>query len=284
MKTVKLKLKTIQNFKEYLYEQERSAATIEKYIRDIRSLYNFLSEDKIITKSVLIEYKNNLNEKYKVSSINSMLAAINSFLDFIDLKEFKLKQYKVQKRIYCDEEKELTKEEYKRLLDTASKSNNQRLYMLLQTICGTGIRVSEHKFIIVESLKDGKVTINNKGKIRDIFITKRLRKLLKKYCKDNNIKTGSIFVTRNGKPLDRSNIWKDMQKLCAEADVDSNKVFPHNLRHLFALSYYRLQKDIVRLADILGHSSVETTRIYTMTSWKECQESISQLDLVEMLS
>ncbi|WP_041138275.1 tyrosine-type recombinase/integrase [Beduini massiliensis] len=282
MKRAKLSVKTIKKYKNFLYEEERSTSTINKYIRDIQSFYEYLPEDKMITKEILVAYKQHLaDKKYKISSINSMLVAINGLLEFMNLSSFKLKLHKLQRNVICEEE--LSKEEYKRLLEAALKKENERLYMLLQTICGTGIRVSEHQYITVESLKEGKSVVHNKGKTRVIFIPDKLRKILILYCKQEKILSGPIFVTKRGNPMDRSNIWVAMKKLCEDAKVDGKKVYPHNLRHLFALTYYRMQKDVVRLADILGHSNIETTRIYTMTSGKEYQKSLSKMDLVDLL-
>lgn len=275
--------KIIANFQEYLYLEERSQATIGKYGRDIVRYYEFLGNDKCITKESLISYKNFLLENYKIRSVNSMLTSLNTFLVFQNLKELKMKLCKVQRKMFYEEEKELTKVEYRRLLESALKEKNKQLYMLLQTICGTGIRVSEHKYITVECLKSGKVHINNKGKERVVFITKKLRRLLIEYCKTEGIVRGTIFITKKGEPLDRSNIWRKMKSLCEDAKVNRQKVFPHNLRHLFALTYYRLQKDIIRLADILGHSNIETTRIYTMTSSHECEKTLEKMNLVGLL-
>ena len=285
MKKTVLNMNIMGKFKVYLYGEERSKATIEKYMRDIMHFYEYLPEnDKAITKERLVDYKNSLSEEYKVSSINSMLVALNGLLDYLKLGNLKLKLHKVQRSAFYEEERELTKVEYKRLLDTALKRNDKRLYMLLQTICGTGIRVSEHKYITVEAVKEGKAVVRNKGKTRIVFLPKKLKRLLKDYCKQENISAGSVFVTKSGRPMDRSNIWSAMKKLCRDARVDDKKVFPHNLRHLFALTFYRLQKDVVRLADLLGHASIETTRIYTTITGRECQKSLSKMDLVIALT
>lgn len=279
MKKVILEMKILRKYKEFLFEEERSQATISKYMRDVIHFYHYLPVgDKVITKEVLVTYKNSLSDNYKISSINSMLVALNGLLNFMKLSYLKLKLHKVQRSVFYEEE--LTKNEYKRLLDAALRRGNERLYMLMQTICGTGIRVSEHKYITVESLKEGKAIVHNKGKVRVIFIPEKLKKMLKDYCRKEKIIRGAVFVTKNGKPMDRSNIWNAMKNLCKEAKVSEKKVFPHNLRHLFALTYYRLQKDVVRLADILGHASIETTRTYTMTTGKECQRSLSKMNLV----
>lgn len=270
----------IKDYKNYLYEEEKSQATIEKYIRDIYKFYESL-EEGIISKEALISYKQKLIIKYQLASINSMLISIHGFLDYIELSEYKVKLLKIQKKTFIDQEVKLTKEEYHRLLSAAQ--SNERLFMLIQTICSTGIRVSEHRFITVEALKNKKAIVSNKGKIRYIFFPKQLRKQLLCYCKKNRIKKGPVFITRSGKPMDRSNIWLSMKALCQQARVSAKKVYPHNLRHLFALTFYKVEKDLVRLADILGHASIETTRIYTMTSTFECESQISKLNLVRWL-
>lgn len=285
METYELNMDILNTYKEYLYGEEKSKATIAKYMRDVLHFFEYLPMDhKYITKEMLVDYKNYLSDKYKVSSINSMLVALNSLLEFMNLNKLKLKLHKVQRTVFYEEKKELTRNEYKRLLDIALKKGDARLYLLLQTICGTGIRVSEHKYITVESLKECRAVITNKGKVRIILIPKKLNRMLKDYCKREKISNGSIFITKNGKPMDRSNIWNAMKQLCKEANVCDKKVFPHNLRHLFALTYYQLQKDVVRLADILGHASIETTRIYTMTNTKECQKSLDKMGLVIPIS
>lgn len=281
MKKAVLDMNIMGKYRKYLYGEERSEATISKYMRDIKHFYEYLPENKIITKENLIAYKQSLSDAYKVTSINSMLVSINGLLSFMKLDTLKLKLHKVQRKVFSSEDSELSKAEYKRLLDAAMRNNNKRLFMLIQTICGTGIRVSEHKYITVESLKAGQVMVNNKGKSRTIFINKKLKRMLLTYCKEENIASGPIFITKSGKPMDRSNIWSAMKKLCVDAKVDRKKVFPHNLRHLFALTYYGLYKDVVRLADILGHTSIETTRVYTITSGQECQKSLMKMDLVQ---
>lgn len=281
MKKVVLDKNIMGKYRKYLYGEERSEATVSKYMRDIKHFYEHLPTQKVITKENLIAYKQSLSDTYKVTSINSMLVSINGLLSFMNLDTLKLKLHKVQRKVFSSEDSELSKAEYKRLLDTAMKNNNKRLFMLIQTICGTGIRVSEHKYITVESLKAGQAMVNNKGKSRTIFIHKKLKRMLLNYCKEENITSGPIFITKSGKPMDRSNIWSAMKNLCADAKVDRRKVFPHNLRHLFALTYYGLYKDVVRLADILGHTSIETTRVYTITSGQECQKSLMKMDLVQ---
>ena len=269
----------ILKFKNYLIEEEKSKATLEKYVRDIEAFHAWLGE-KHLDKGCVLSYKAYLCEKYATASVNSMLSSINSFFTYLEWYELRVKTIKVQKQIFASNEKELTKNEYERLLTTAKAKSNQRLYLLMQTICSTGIRVSELRFITVEAINRGRAEINCKGKQRCAFLPTELCKILKEYVKEQKIKSGAVFVSKNGNPLDRSNIWSDMKKLCKEAGVSEKKVFPHNLRHLFARTYYTLQKDIVRLADILGHSSVNTTRIYTMETGEIHCKQIQRLGLL----
>ena len=269
----------ISEFKGYLIEEEKSKATLEKYIRDIETLYAWIG-DKELNKLCVLNYKEYLTENYAVASVNSMLSSINSFFAYLEWYELRVKTIKVQKQIFASNEKELTKSEYERLLSAAKAKSNQRLYLLMQTICSTGIRVSELRFITVEAINRGRAEISCKGKRRCVFLPTELCKILKNYVKEQKIKSGAVFISKNGNPLDRSNIWSDMKKLCKEAGVSEKKVFPHNLRHLFARTYYTLQKDIVRLADILGHSSVNTTRIYTMETGEIHRRQIQKLGLL----
>ena len=274
-----LKSAQILKFKKYLIEEEKSKATLEKYVRDIEAFHAWIGE-KDLDKSCVLSYKAYLCEKYATASVNSMLSSINSFFTYLEWYELRVKTIKVQKQIFASNEKELTKSEYKRLLSAAEAKSNLRLYLLMQTICSTGIRVSELRFITVEAINRGRAEINCKGKRRCAFLPTELCKILKEYVKEQKIKSGAVFVSKNGNPLDRSNIWSDMKKLCKEAGVSEKKVFPHNLRHLFARTYYTLQKDIVRLADILGHSSVNTTRIYTMETGEIHRKQIQRLGLL----
>ena len=274
-----LKRESITEFKGYLIEEEKSKATLEKYIRDVETFYRWLGE-KELNKLCVLNYKEYLTGNYAVTSVNSMLSSINSFFTYLEWFELRVKTIKVQKQIFASNEKELTKSEYDRLLSAAKSKSNQRLYLLMQTICSTGIRVSELRFITVEAINCGRAEINCKGKRRCAFLPTELCKILKNYVKEQKIKSGAVFVSKNGNPLDRSNIWSDMKKLCKEAGVSEKKVFPHNLRHLFARTYYTLQKDIVRLADILGHSSVNTTRIYTMETGEIHRKQIQRLGLL----
>ena len=253
----------IDKFTAYLVKEEKSNATVSKYIHDVTAFYIWIGENEI-TKEKMTEYKKHLTEQMMPRSVNSVISSLNSFMDFMNYHDCKVKTLKIQRKIFAEKDKELTKAEYERLLKAAKEKNNERLYLLMQTICACGIRVSELKYITTEAVHKGQGIINCKGKMRTVFLPSALCKILKEYIKKHNIKSGSVFVSKNGKPLDRSNIWSDMKKLCKSAGVSKDKVFPHNLRHLFARTFYSLQKDIVRLADILGHSSIETTRIYTM--------------------
>lgn len=269
----------VENFKMYLYEEERSKNTIEKYLRDIKSFRAHIGE-KELEKSDVLEYKKLLCEKYAPKSVNSILSSLNALFAFMNWYELRVKILKIQRRIFADRSKELTKAEYERLLTAAKTAKNERLYYLMQTIASTGLRVSEIKYVTTDALKSGQAVINCKGKLRQVLLPKELCRMLKKYAETHGIKSGSIFVSKSGKPLDRSNIWKMMKALCKSASVSRDKVFPHNFRHLFARIFYSLQKDIVRLADILGHSSVETTRIYTMESGSEHRRLIQKLGLL----
>lgn len=276
----KITEKLIKNFKEYLLNEEKSVATLEKYIRDITS-FMIWCRNKDLTKGLVLEYKQKLTEKYAPVSVNSILSSLNSFFSYNEWYELKVKALKIQKQIFTNQEKELTKVEYERLLIAAKQKKNKRLYFVMQTICATGIRVSELKSITVDAVRCGQATISCKGKMRVVILPKQLCKMLKGYIAEQKITSGSVFVSKNGKSLDRSNIWSDMKKLCERAGVSKDKVFPHNLRHLFARTYYSLQKDVVRLADILGHSSINTTRIYTMESGEIHRQQIQKLGLLQ---
>ena len=266
-------------FENKLWEDEKSSNTIEKYMRDIRCFVRFLN-GRSVDKALTLEYKSMLLENFAVTSANSMIAAVNSFFRFAGWLDCCVKQFKIQKQIYYPEEKELSKEEYIRLVNTAMKKGNERLCFILQTICGTGIRVSELQYVTVEAARKGKVEVNCKGKTRTVFIVKQLRDKLLKYAKSKKITEGIIFITKNGKPISRTSIWRDMKSLCRQADVSPEKVFPHNLRHLFARTFYKIEKDIAKLADILGHSSINTTRIYIITTGIEHRRMMENMNLI----
>lgn len=271
--------KHLYRYAAYLQEQERAANTIQKYLHDLTALLDYLG-GRPLTKTVLVEWKKELIHHYAPSSVNVMLSALNSFLSFMGWQGLAVHFLKIQKTIFCDERRELSREEYVRLVHTAERQGKEQLSLVLQTICSTGIRVSELRYITVEAVQIGRADISNKGKRRSIFLSEKLRRLLKSYTKKKQIHTGPVFVTRSGRPLDRSNIWRAMKALCSSAGVTPEKVFPHNLRHLFARTFYTLEKDLSRLADILGHSSINTTRIYTAESGLIHAKQIARMGLV----
>lgn len=269
----------IEDFRKNLELQEKSTSTIEKYTRDVKA-FSAYTENAAITKEKVIAYKKYLRNNYAVRSVNSMLASINSLFSFLGWHDLRVKSLKLQQQVFCPEEKELTKAEYARLCKTAERKHNERLNLILQTICGTGIRVSELQFITVEAVKNGEAIVNCKAKTRAVFIVKELKQKLLRYAAEQNIKSGMIFVTRTGKPISRTNIWREMKALCVEANVNPEKVFPHNLRHLFARVFYGIEKDIAKLADILGHSSINTTRIYIISTGTEHRKRMENMHLI----
>ena len=279
MRERKITENIIFNFENHLTEQEKSPTTIEKYIRDIRAFSAFMGR-KAIAKETVILYKKYLQENYAVRSVNSMLASVNSLFAFLGWHDLKVKSLKFQQQVFCPEEKELTKAEYYRLCTAAKHKHNKRLNLILQTICGTGIRVSELQYITIEAVKCGEAVVNSKLKTRTIFIVRELKQKLLRYAAEQGIKSGMIFVTRTGKPISRTNIWREMKALCKEANVNPQKVFPHNLRHLFARVFYGIEKDIAKLADILGHSSINTTRIYIISTGTEHRKRMENMHLI----
>ena len=267
----------IESYRQYLIRDEKSTATVEKYLRDVRA-FSVFAGGAAMTKELTLAYKRHLLESYAPRSINSMLASVNSFLMFMGWTDCKVKLLKLQRQVFCAEEKELTKAEYERLLKVAER--NGQLKLVMQTICSTGIRVSELKYFTVEAVKRGEVVVNCKAKTRTILIPGKLRRRLLDYAGRQNIRSGEIFLAKSGKPLDRKTIWAQMKGLCKAAGVKPGKVFPHNLRKLFARTFYGIEKDIAKLADILGHSSIDTTRIYIMTTGTEHRRKIERLGLV----
>lgn len=267
-------------FEKYLRREEKSDNTVKKYLRDMRAFAAYLNGAEV-TKETVITFKSKLlGESYSVRSINSMLASLNGLFSFLGWEDCRVKSVKLQRQIYCPEEKELTKAEYMRLVDTAKQKGNERLNLILQTICGTGIRVSELQYITVEAVKNGEATVSLKGKTRSVFLVKELRKKLIRYAAKQNIQSGAVFITRTGKPMNRTNIWREMKGLCRQAGVNPKKVFPHNLRHLFARTFYGIEKDIAKLADILGHSSINTTRIYIISTGSEHRRRMEHMRLI----
>lgn len=274
-----ISLKMLPRFKRALLEEEKSKATVDKYIHDVKVFLEF-SLSRAVDKNLVIEYKSYLIDKYAVASANSMLSALNEFFRFLGWGELTVKKFRVQKDAFCPEERELTKEEYLSLVRAAKKQNNCRLALIIQTICASGIRVSELPYITVEAIARGEAVVDCKNKLRRIFIVTTLQKILTAYAKENKISTGPIFITRNGNPITRNNIWREMKALCKEARVNEKKVYPHNLRHLFATTFYKTEKDIAKLADILGHTSINTTRTYITTSSKEHKRKLENMRLI----
>lgn len=270
----------LEKFRAFLREEEKSERTVEKYMRDLNAFGTFIGEGTMLEKQKVIEYKKILAAKYRVSSVNSILVALNRFFDFCGFTELKVHLYHVQKSTFESSERNLTMEEYRRLVQAAFENGCERIGIFMQAICSTGLRVSEHRFITVESLKKGYLEVHNKGKHRIVLLTKGLEKLLTSWCRRQGILTGPVFVSSHGNPLDRSNIWREMKRICGFAGVEEEKVYPHNLRHLFARTYYEQEKDLLRLAEILGHSSIETTRIYTKTTLHEQKRVLSALGLL----
>lgn len=272
--------KMIEDFSCYLESEEKSENTVGKYLRDVRTFAEYLGGAEI-TKETVIAYKSRLlAENYAVRSINSMLASLNSLFSFLNWMDCRVKSIKLQRQVYCPEEKELTKAEYMRLVNAAKRKGNERLNLILQTICGTGIRVSELQYITVETVKSGETVVSLKGKTRSVFIVKELKKKLLRYAAEQGITSGTIFITRTGRPMSRTNIWREMKSLCESAGVNPQKVFPHNLRHLFARVFYSIEKDIAKLADILGHSSINTTRIYIISTGNEHRKRMENMRLI----
>ena len=280
MKNRQLTQQQIRAYAHHLQMEEKSGATMEKYLRDIRAFAYWL-DGRDISKELTSEWKSHLvSQDYAPTTVNAMLSALNSLLEFLNLRECRVKFLKIQRRLFRDADRELTKDDYQRLLNTAHKLGRERLELLVETIGATGIRVSEVAYITVESVQQGKAEITLKGKIRTILIPSKLCRKLLKYAKQQKTASGEIFLTRNGTPLSRRQIWAEMKGLCKTAGVAASKVFPHNLRHLFAAAFYRASRDIVKLADVLGHSSLETTRIYLLTSGAEHQRQLDRLGLV----
>lgn len=270
----------IRRFQAYLEEEEKSVHTVEKYVRDIKTFMRFLDGKKVIKEQV-IGYKQTLIEKgYAVRSVNSMLASLNSLFSFLGWHELRVKSLKIQQEAFCSEDKELTREEYVRLCRTAESENRERISLVLQTICGTGIRVSELPFITVEAVRNGEARAFLKGKTRRIFIVRDLQRKLLSYAREQHLSTGPVFVTESGKEISRVNIWREMKSLCRKANVNPAKVYPHNLRHLFARVFYGGEKDIAKLADILGHSNINTTRIYIVSTGAEHRQRMERMRLI----
>ena len=271
----------IRQFSDALAEEERSAGTIEKYVRDVRRFAVWLDGEEVSRERTAAWRDGLLERGYAPVTINSMVAAVNQFFTFLGWEECKVKALKIQRKLFRDDRRELTREEYQRLLDAAHGLGRERLALLLETICATGIRVSEVKYITVEAAHAGRAEISLKGKLRTILLPGKLCRKLKKYARQQKTASGEIFLTKSGKSLSRRQIWAEMKRLCKAAGVAPSKVFPHNLRHLFARTFYRVCRDVVKLADVLGHSSIETTRIYLISTGSEHANILRKMHLVE---
>jgi len=270
----------LERFKEHLYREERSVGTIEKYGRDLKSFQKWLDGGEVTWETVNEWREFLIGRGLKPTTVNGMLAALRAFCRWAGWTEVKVKTLRLQRRAFRECGKELTREEYRQLCNTARNRGKERLALAMETICATGIRVSEVRGITVEAVREGRAEIRLKGKIRTILLPGKLCRKLLKYAKKQHISSGEIFVSRRGNPLSRKQIWAEMKALCEEAGVEASKVFPHNLRHLFAVCFYRTCRDVVRLADVLGHSSVETTRIYLISSGAEHIRTLEQLKLI----
>ena len=270
---------SVNRYCEWLYGCEKSSGTIKQYKHYLLLFMQYMN-GKSVEKRDVIMWKGILRERMAPVTVNSALAAVNGFLTHNAWQDCRTKFLKVSRRVFCPESREIDRDEYKRLVKCAYKKGDERMAMLLQTICATGIRVSEVPYITIEAVKQGRAEVECKGRIRTVFLTSRLCYMLLDYAKKSHIDSGMIFVTRSGKALDRSNIWRNMKKLCEGADVLWDKVFPHNFRHLFARLYYEQEKNLVRLADILGHSNINTTRIYTMESGRNHMRQLEKLEVL----
>ena len=269
----------LSDFARQLQEDERSPATIENYLRHIRAFAAWAG-GQAVTKDLATQWKEHLISQYRPGTVNTMLVSLNRFFAFLGWYDCQVKTLRIQRRLFREESKELTRAEYERLVSAAQASGRERLVLLLETICSTGIRVSEVKYITVEALKLGKAEISLKGKIRTILLPNKLCRKLLKYAKKKRTVSGEVFLTRNGTSLSRKQIWAEMKSVCEKARVAASKVFPHNLRHLFARTFYKVCRDVARLADVLGHSSIETTRIYLISTGVEHAATLNRLRLI----
>ncbi len=270
----------LNGFLTHLMEEERSPATLEKYSRDLRAFYDFLPRGKAVDKKMVLDYKQRLITSYAPASVNAMLASVNGLLRFYNWYECRVKPLKIQRDAFQQPDKELTKEEYLRLIETAQAQGKEKIALLLQSVGATGVRASEVQYITVEAARRGRAVLHLKGKVRTILLPKQLCRSLLDYAKTQKIRSGQVFLTRNGRCMNRKEIWAAFKRLCAQAGVAAGKVFPHNLRHLFARAFYAVRQDLAKLADVLGHSSVETTRIYLISTW---EEHVQYLDKMQLL-
>ena len=268
-------------YSRHLHAEERSPGTIEKYLRDAAAFLHWLAGQPVTRERARDWRDDLLDRSYAPVTVNSMVAAVNQFFAFLGWEDCKIRSLKIQRKLFRDDRRDLSREEYQRLLDTAHNLGRDRLALLLETICSTGVRVSEVRYITLEAVRAGRAEISLKGKLRVILLPGKLCRKLKKYARAKKIASGEIFLTRSGKSLSRRQIWAEMKRLCKKAGVASSKVFPHNLRHLFARTFYKVCRDVVKLADVLGHSSVETTRIYLMSTGSEHTKILRNMHLVQ---
>ena len=277
MKHSRMTHEQIEAYRNFLQTEEKSELTVDKYIRDVKKLMEF-TRGAPLTKELCTAYKTYLMETgYAPRSVNSMLAAVNSFLTYLGLSDCRVKQLRIQKQTYCDSDAMLTRREYQKLVEAA---RGRQLCLIMQTMAGTGIRVSELSAFTVEGLQQGSIRVSCKGKNRVILVPSRLRRQLLDYARRHHIQSGPVFTDSKGQPVSRSTVWRQMKRLCKVTGIAASKVFPHNLRKLFARTFYKLEKDIAKLADILGHYSIETTRIYIMESGDDHRRRLERLKLI----
>ena len=279
MEPRKITEETLAAFARQLGEEERSPATLEKYLREVRQFAAFLG-GREVTRELAAAWREELSAHQSPATVNGKLTALDRLLAFLGWEDCRVKHLRVQRQLFRDSARELSREEYARLVETARRLGRGRLSLLMETICATGIRVSEVRYITAEAVREGRTEIALKGKIRTILLPGKLSRKLEKYARQKKITSGELFLTRSGRPMSRKQIWAEMKGVCRAAGVAPSKVFPHNLRHLFARCFYRVSRDVAKLADVLGHSSIETTRIYLISTGAEHARTLDQLRLI----
>ncbi len=279
MEPRKITEETLAAFARQLGEEERSPATLEKYLREVRQFAAFLG-GREVTRDLAAAWREELSARRSPATVNGKLTALDRLLAFLGWEDCRVKHLRVQRQLFRDSARELSREEYARLVETARRLGRGRLSLLMETICATGIRVSEVRYITAEAVREGRTEIALKGKIRTILLPGKLCRKLEKYARQKKITSGELFLTRSGRPMSRKQIWAEMKGVCRAAGVAPSKVFPHNLRHLFARCFYRVSRDVAKLADVLGHSSIETTRIYLISTGAEHARTLDQLRLI----
>ncbi|WP_329737497.1 tyrosine-type recombinase/integrase [Clostridium phoceensis] len=279
MEPRKITEETLAAFARQLGEEERSPATLEKYLREVRQFAAFLG-GREVTRELAAAWREELSARQSPATVNGKLTALDRLLAFLGWEDCRVKHLRVQRQLFRDSARELSREEYARLVETARRLGRGRLSLLMETICATGIRVSEVRYITAEAVREGRTEIALKGKIRTILLPGKLCRKPEKYARQKKITSGELFLTRSGRPMSRKQIWAEMKGVCRAAGVAPSKVFPHNLRHLFARCFYRVSRDVAKLADVLGHSSIETTRIYLISTGAEHARTLDQLRLI----